>query len=44
MLNSNYIAATHNISMHINMHYTLSTTHSIAFNNPPMHTTNKYKA
>ena len=39
MLNSNYIAATH-----INMHYTLSTTHSIAFNNPPMHTTNKYKA
>ena len=28
------------LSMHINMHYTPSTTHSTAFHNPPMHTTN----
>ena len=28
------------LSMHLNMHYTPSTTHSTAFHNPPMHTTN----
>ena len=34
------------LSMHINMHYTPSTTHMhpTAFHNPPMHTTNKHKA
>ena len=28
------------LSMHVNLHYTPSTTHSTAFHNPPMHTTN----
>ena len=32
------------LSMHINMHYTPSTTHHTAFHNPPQHTTNKHKA
>ena len=30
--------------MHINIHYTPSTTHPIAFHNPPLHTPNKHKA
>ena len=50
---SNYIAATHSLSVHIKMHYTPTThtyhyppttTHPIAFHNPSLHTTNKHKA
>ena len=40
---SNYNATTHDTTrspcMHVNTHYTPSTTHSAAFHNPPMHTT-----
>ena len=32
------------LPMHINMHYTPTTTHPTAFHNPPLHTTNKHKA
>ena len=31
------------LSMHINIHYTPTTTHPTAFHNPPLHTTNKHK-
>jgi len=30
------------LSMHINMHYTPSTTDPTAFHNPPLYTTNKH--
>ena len=32
------------LSMHIKMHYTPTTTDPTAFNNPPLHTTDKHKA